>query len=145
MGFSLKKVGKSLAGSVKDAGKSVSKGFSSAIKTGATATFEYGTLKPLEAVAPKVLNFADRAKKLVGQASQLQRTAQSTVAENQGLFGVIPGMDALSPYLGGGGGGGGFAEAPVSAAQPQRVPVWVWIIGGVAALLALVLILRKKA
>jgi len=130
---------------IQKTGKGISKGVSGAIKTGATGPFEYLTLKPLEAVAPSVLNFAQRGKSLLGTASQVQQVAQQAVAENQGLLNMIPGASGLGGLFG----GAPAAPEPMSGnfSQPAApaVPVWVWLAAAGVGVLGLVLFLRKKS
>lgn len=63
-----------------------------------------------------------------------------------GVLGGAIGMPGLGSMFGGGAadpgmGGGGFAMPE----QPKAsVPIWLWMAGGLAALLAVVLLLRKK-
>lgn len=132
---------------VQKTGKAASRGFSEGIKTGATGTFEYTTLKPLEAIAPKVIDFARRGQTLAGQASEVQRIAQDTYAQNQGLFGMIPGADALGGLFGGGAPVSGEMPPGMFTPQPAApsVPVWVWLAAAGAAVVGLVLYLRKSA
>lgn len=136
---------KKIKSEVKNATKTVSRGVMDGVKFGATAPLEYLTIKPLEAIAPKVLNLAGRAKALVGQASEVQRIAQSTVAENQGLFSSLAGGDLLGGLFGGGAPvDGGMPPGGQFTAQPASVPSWVWIVGAIGAALGLFLLLKKK-
>lgn len=124
----------------KDAVRKASKAGSDAVMFGATAPIEYLTVKPLEAIAPKVVELAGRGKALAGQASQVRDIAQQTLAENQGLLSMIPGAAGLAGLLG----GGSAMDSSGYASPASSSRAWVWILAGVAALAAIIFIIRRK-
>jgi hypothetical protein len=135
MGFSLSKV----------AGK-ISKGVGSV----AQAVGAVGSL-PVQAAAQSITQTAPALVGAVGAAGQVAGSATQVLQQNPALAG------ALAPALSGWGLGslipqGAMASAPAPSgpvfmpapeAPSASVPVWVWIVGGVGALLAVVLFLRK--
>ena len=135
MGFSLKKIG-----------KGISQGVSDVVATAATGTFEYTTLKPIEAVADKVVNFSGRAAGLAGKATQVLTTAQGIARDNPGLVSLIPGAAGFSSVLGGASGGGesvGYDGSGFATASPKSNSMWL-IAAGVAVAMLLAFVLFKK-
>lgn len=145
LGGAISDAAKSTVGAVKDAGKTVSKSTGEVVKAGALGPFEYLTVKPLEWLAPKVLELAGRGRVLAGQASQLQSIAQQTAAENQGLLASLGLGDVGSLF-------GGMSGAPSSAAtdngtftsdQAGSGRLWLWL--GLGAAVIAFFYLRRKA
>lgn len=87
----------------------------------------------------------------VQSAGQVAGAATTVLQQNPALAGAL---SAAVPGLGGlfGGGsagavpsdGGGVFTGP-TAPTSSGVPVWVWIVGGLGAVLAIVLLLRRKS
>lgn len=136
-----KKIGKT----IQKAGKQLSQNVSHLPEV-ATQIGQVGAL-PINVVAGSVGAGLSAAAPVLSQATGilqanplLGQALSAATGMPAGLFGGMP-ADA-----GGGGGGafGGTAAMPVQQ-QPAGVPIWLWIVGGLAAALGLFLIIRKKA
>lgn len=117
----------------------------------------------------KALNPAKAVKNAIKSAGEINAAGFQAVAQGVGAFGGVvkagtqilrenPELAGLAggalgmPGLGGAFGGGGGAApageyaAPTPYTQPASpgIPVWVWIAGGGAALVGVVLLMRRK-
>lgn len=123
-----RKVTSGIGKTVKKAGKQASQNFTAA----ASMPFE---------------QTAKIAGKVIKAAAPVLKQATSVIQANPMLAGIAGSMMGLPGGLLGGGGATTMAApaeyAPAPDAGPS-VPVWVWIAGGAAALVGLVLILKKK-
>ena len=114
----------------------------------------------------KALNPAKAIKSAIKSAGEINAAGFQAVAQGVGAFGGVVtqilrdnpelaglagnalGMPGLGGAFGGGGGGAPAGEyaAPTPYTQPASsgIPVWVWIAGGGAALIGVVLLMRRK-
>lgn len=130
LGGALKKVSSQVRQAIKDTPSSAA--------NVATAVGSVGAI-------PITATLAAAGSSLTAAAPVLQQ-ASGIVQSNPALAGILG--DALGiPGLGGAFGGGGAASGDAGyAGMPTAkasVPVWVWIGGGIVALVGLVLLLRK--
>jgi hypothetical protein len=130
---------------VKKAGKQLSQNVSHMPEV-ATQIGQIGAL-PLNIAAGSIGAGLSAAAPVLGQATGilqanplLGQALSAATGMPAGLFGGMP-ADAG----GGGGAFGGTAAVPMPQQQPGGVPIWLWIVGGIAAALGLFLIIRKKA
>lgn len=136
MGFSMRRVAAKITSGVQSASQAI----------GAVASL------PVQAAAQSITQTAPALVGAVGAAGQVAGSATQVLQENPALAG------ALAPALGGWGLGSlipsqSMGNAPAAPSGPVylpapeaaggSVPVWVWIVGGVGALLAVVLFIRK--
>lgn len=128
---------------IKKAGKQLSQNVSNLPKAAAQIG-QVGAL-PIQIAAGSIGASLSAAAPVLGQATQI-------LQENPLLGQAIAGATGLPGGLFGGGqvaGGvessGGLFTPPTAVQQAQGIPLWVWITGGVAALVGAFLIFRKKA
>ena len=119
------------------------------VQNAAQAIGAVGSL-PVQAGFQSIAQTAPAAAQAIGGVGQVAGQATQVLQENPALAGVLTSgltgggwnLGSLIPSQAMGNPGPSPSYAPPSAAAPS-VPVWVWIVGGVGALLAVVLFIRK--